>query len=156
MLVTVPYHTRSAEPLYERYSPRLPTLIWGHALVQKRLHAAHAARGRTARRRRRAAVIADGAALAFTIGRPRRSEYPVYFPGLRAVAFGDAVVGAQGGLRVWSHELGHRPGLVPRRLRAHSSPLLAAHDIDYVLITHGPPTLRTGGERSKRASPRRR
>ena len=37
LLVTIPYHTRSAEALYERFAPQRPTRIWGHALVRKRL-----------------------------------------------------------------------------------------------------------------------
>ena len=49
-----------------------------------------------------AAPIAGGAAEAYTIGRPRRSEHPLYVPSLRAVVFGDAVVGAEGGLRFWN------------------------------------------------------
>ena len=65
-----------------------------------------------------AAPIAGGAAEAYTIGRPRRSEHPVYVPELRAVVFGDAVVGAQGGLRFWNLSSGTDDGLVPRRVRA--------------------------------------
>ena len=53
-----------------------------------------------------AAPIAGGAAEAYTIGRPRRSEHPLYVPALRAVVFGDAVVGAQGGLRFWNQSSG--------------------------------------------------
>ena len=37
LLITIPYHTRSAEALYERYAPERPTRIWGHANVRKRL-----------------------------------------------------------------------------------------------------------------------
>ena len=53
-----------------------------------------------------AAPIAGGAAEAYTIGRPRRSEHPVYVPSLRAAVFGDAVVGAEGGLRFWTLRAG--------------------------------------------------
>src|SRR5659263_663854 len=35
LLVTIPYHTRSAETFYERCSRAVPTLIWGHAGVKK-------------------------------------------------------------------------------------------------------------------------
>jgi hypothetical protein len=37
LLITVPYHTRSAEALYERFAAERPTRIWGHALVRRRL-----------------------------------------------------------------------------------------------------------------------
>ncbi len=130
LLITVPYHTRSAETLYERYSRTLPTLIWGHPGVKKRLTRLAPLEVVPQSAAGEAAVIADGAAMAYTVGKPRRSEYPLYFPGLRAVVFGDAVVGAEGGLRFWNHELGHRGGLVPRRVRAHPSrPRRAGHRV---------------------------
>jgi hypothetical protein len=37
LFITIPYHTRSAETLYERYSRTVPTVIWGHPGVKKRL-----------------------------------------------------------------------------------------------------------------------
>src|SRR5450759_398629 len=102
LLVTIPYHTRSAETFYERYSRTVPTLIWGHSGVKKRLTRLAPLEVIPQSATGEAAEIADGAVLAYTIGKPRRSEYPLYFPGLRAFVFGDAVVGAQGGLRFWN------------------------------------------------------
>ncbi|MBE0529030.1 MAG: hypothetical protein IH629_07505, partial [Thermoleophilia bacterium] len=37
LLVTIPYHTRSAQALYARFAPERPTRLWGHANVRKRL-----------------------------------------------------------------------------------------------------------------------
>ena len=141
LLITIPYHTRSAEEMYERYASVATTRIWGHANVRKRLstrapldEVPRSAAGAAAR-------VAGGTALAYTIGRPRRTEYPLYFPRLRAVAFGDAVVGAEGGLRFWNQS----PSTGAAWYRNVFAPTLAAlaeQDIEYALVTHGPPVLR--------------
>ncbi|MFA4965678.1 MAG: hypothetical protein WC709_08610 [Thermoleophilia bacterium] len=143
LLVTVPYHTRSAESLYERYARRRPTLIWGHPAVKKRLTRLAPLELIPQSAAGEAAEIADGAALAFTIGRPRRSEYPLYFPALRAVAFGDAVVGAEGGVRFWNLSSGTGAGWY-RDIFAPTLRRLAEQDIEYVLVTHGPAVLSDG------------
>ena len=80
LLITVPYHTRSAEALYERFAPQRPTRIWGHALVRKRLRPETPLEVVPMGAAGTAAPIAGGAAEAYTIGRPRRSEHPVYVP----------------------------------------------------------------------------
>jgi len=143
LLVTIPYHTRSVETFYERYSRTVPTLIWGHAGVKKRLTRLAPFEVIPQSAAGEAAEIADGAALAYTIGKPRRSEYPLYFPGLRAVVFGDAVVGAQGGLRFWNQ--GSSTGAEwYRDVFAATLRPLAAQDIEYALTTHGPAVLADG------------
>jgi glyoxylase-like metal-dependent hydrolase (beta-lactamase superfamily II) len=137
LLVTVPYHTRSAEALYERFAPQRPTRIWGHALVRRRL------RPETPLEVVPVGAAGTAAPEAYTIGRPRRSEHPVYVPSLRAAVFGDAVVGAQGGLRFWILSSGtgaewyrdvFAPGLAP----------LAERPVEHVLVTHGPPVIGDG------------
>ncbi len=143
LLVTVPYHTRSAETLYERYSRARPTLIWGHPLVKRRLTRLAPLEVVPQSAAGQAAVIADGAAWAYTIGRPRRSEYPLYFPALRAVVFGDAVVGVEGGLRFWNLSSGTGAAWY-RDVFAPTLAGLAAQDIEYALTTHGPPVLADG------------
>jgi hypothetical protein len=134
--ITIPYHTRSAESLYERYAQTLPTRIWGHANVKSRL-----TRGAPLERipevvAGQAAEIADGAISAYTIGKPRRSEHPLYVPALAAVAFGDAVVGTAEGLRLWRQSAAgpewYRDVFVPTLAPLLDLPL--AH----VLVTHGP------------------
>jgi hypothetical protein len=142
LLVTVPYHTRSTEALYDRYAPELPTRIWGHALVRKRLRQETPLEVVPMGAAGTAAPIAGGAAEAYTVGRPRRSEHPVYVPELRAAVFGDAVVGAQGGLRFWylssTDDAWYRdvfgPTLAP----------LAERPLEHVLVTHGPPVIGDG------------
>lgn len=149
LLITIPYHTRSAEELCARYAGLTPLRLWGHANVRKRLRdpdllteVPRAAAGDAVR-------IADGLALAYTIGRPRRSEHPYLFPGLQAVAFGDAVVGVDGGVRFWNQSAG--TGAVwYRDVFAPTLAPLAAQDIDAVLVTHGPPVL-AGGRRALEA-----
>ncbi len=143
VLITIPYHTRSAESLYERYWRAKPTLIWGHANVKKRL-----TRGAPLELIPRSAAgdsaaIAAGAALAFTIGKPRRSEYPLYFPEHRAVVFGDAVVGTASGPRVWNQSSGTGVAWY-RDVFAPTLQGLAGLPIDHVLVTHGPAVLGEG------------
>ena len=123
LFITIPYHTRSVETLYERYSRTVPTLIWGHPGVKKRLTRLAPFEAISQSAAGEATEIADGAVLAYTIGKPRRAEYPLYFPGLRAVAFGDAVVGAHGGLRFWNQgsSTGPEGGRAGHRVRPHNT-----------------------------------
>jgi hypothetical protein len=143
LLVTVPYHTRSVETLYERYSRTVPTLIWGHGGVKKRLTRKAPLEVIPQSAAGAAAEIADGAVLAYTIGKPRRSEYPLYFPELRAAAFGDAIVGVQGGLRFWTMSTTTGADWY-RDVFAPTVRPLAEQDIEYVLTTHGPAVLADG------------
>jgi hypothetical protein len=143
LFVTIPYHTRSVETLYERYSRTLPTLIWGHPGVKKRLTRLAPFEVIPQSAAGEAAEIADGAVLAYTIGKPRRSEYPLYFPGLRAVVFGDAVVGAQGGVRFWNQSSSTGADWYRDVFAATLRPL-AEQDIEYVLTTHGPAVVADG------------
>lgn len=143
LLVTIPYHARSTELLFERYWGRLATRVWGHAAVRKRfawdtplneIPKAKAGQG---------VEIAGGVAEAWAIGNPRRYETPLYFPDLRALAFGDAVVALESGeLRVWDQS-GGSPDWYERRLLPTLKPL-AALDVERVLVTHGAPVLRDG------------
>ena len=143
LLITIPYHTRSVETFYERYSRTVPTLIWGHPGVKKRLTRLAPLEVIPQSATGEAAEIADGAVQAYTMGKPRRSEYPLYFPGLRAVVFGDSVVGAEGGLRFWNQ--GSSTGAEwYRDVFAATLRPLAEQDIEYVLTTHGPAVLADG------------
>lgn len=143
LLVTIPYHTRSSEALYERFAPDRPTRIWGHANVRKRLRPETPLEVVPVSEAGAAARIAGGAADAYTVGRPRRSEHPVYVPSLRAVVFGDAVVGAQGGLRFWQQSSGTGEDWY-RGVFAPTLETLAAQPLEHVLTTHGPPVLGDG------------
>ena len=142
LLITVPYHTRSAETLYDRYAPERPTRIWGHALVRRRLRPETPLEVVPMGAAGTAAPIAGGAAEAYTVGRPRRSEPPVYVPELRAAVFGDAVVGAQGGLRFWY--LSSTDDAWYRDVFAPTLAPLAERPLEHVLVTHGPPVVGDG------------
>lgn len=137
IMITIPYHARSAEELLARYRDALPTTIWGHRAVAKRfldpattLHEIEPGR-----------PVGDDA-LALAIGKPRRFEMPLFFPAHRALAFGDAVIGIDGGLRVWQQAstdpAGHERVFVPTM-----RPLLH-RDVERVLTTHGDPVLHDG------------
>lgn len=143
LLVTIPYHARSSEQLYERFAPRQPTRIWGHANVRRRLRAETPLELVPTGAAGTAAPVAGGAAEAYAIGRPRRSEHPIYVPALRAVAFGDAVVGAQGGLRFWNQSDTTGPEWY-RDVFAPSLAPLTERQVEHILVTHGPPVIGDG------------
>jgi hypothetical protein len=136
ILITIPYHTRSAEPLRDRYGAS----VHGHPAVAKRL-------GET-----RGFVPIDpgaelpGGARAFVIGKPRRHEMPIHLPSHRALAWGDAVVTTPAGdLRLWHYERvdDKRIRWYRERFNPTLAPLLEL-DLERILVTHGEPIL-TGG-----------
>ena len=145
ILITVPYHTRSAEPLSERYG----CTIHGHPAVAKRL--------RSTTRFDPSAEL-PGGARAFPIGKPRRHEMPIYLPSHRALAFGDALVTTRAGeLRLWGDEriTDERARWYRERFAPTLAPLLEL-ELDRILVTHGEPVLRGGGaalETALRARP---
>ncbi|MEA2394429.1 MAG: hypothetical protein QOJ82_2320 [Solirubrobacteraceae bacterium] len=138
ILVTIPYHARSAETLWERYRADGAT-IHGHPNVAKRL------RDRSALRPLEAGEALPGGAVAYAIGRPRRMELPLHLPSHDALAFGDAVVEEGGRLRVWAQRpVDERVQRFHReRFNPTLRPLLEL-GARRVLVTHGEPVL-TGG-----------
>lgn len=102
------------------------------------------------------AKLADAASIAFisTAGTPephlplgarsialgvkngRRSEHPIYFPDVRALAVGDCIVSVPEGLRVWSHD-GDNHADAHRRVADLA-------EVDIVLATHGEPVVHGG------------
>jgi hypothetical protein len=148
--ITIPYHTRSAEDLFVRYHERVPTRVWGHAAVRKRLHGDTPLTELPKARVGESAEFADGFVQAWAIGNPRRYETPFYFPSHRALAFGDAIVALENGeLRVWDQS-GGSPDWYERRLLPTLRPL-AEIDVERVLVTHGRPLL-NGGRRGLKAA----
>jgi hypothetical protein len=133
ILITIPYHTRSAEPLSERYGAR----IYGHAAVAKRL--------------RKATVEPiggelPGGARAFPIGKPRRHEMPIHLPSHKALAFGDSIVTTpDGDLRMWHFDRvdAARTRWYRERFVPTLEPLRAL-DLERILVTHGEPVLSDG------------
>jgi hypothetical protein len=136
ILITLPYHTRSAEPLAERYGAG----IHGHPNVASRL-----------RDGARFAALSPGAALdgvrAFAVGSPRRTELPLHLEAARALAFGDVVIERGGALRVWIQQplTAKRLDWYERRYKPTLARIVdAVPEVERVLVTHGEPVLRDG------------
>jgi hypothetical protein len=137
-LITIPYHVRSSDDVVERYGTKAS--VWGHPAAAKRM------RDRSLLRPIEPGAPLPGSAEAFAIGSPRRQEMPLWFPSHRALAFGDAVVGVDGTLRVWVWEVTDtekRKAWYRDRFIPTLEPLLQL-EIGSVLVTHGPPVVRDG------------
>ena len=134
ILITKPFHTRSAEPLWRRYR-RAKARIYGHPEVATRLGDTSGFEAVTG------GTDVGGVARFHPIGSPPRSEQPIEIPAHRALVFGDAVVETGGGeLRVWNDPLDsdRRRRWWRERYLPTFAPL-AALDIEHVLVTHGQP-----------------
>jgi glyoxylase-like metal-dependent hydrolase (beta-lactamase superfamily II) len=135
ILITIPYHVRSAEALSERYD----ATIHGHKAVTDRLT--------STKRFRDIGAELPGGARAYTIGKPRRYETPLHLPSHKALATGDALVTTLAGdLRIWHW----REPVDEKRRRWYRDtfnptlqPLLDL-ELDRILVTHGPPILSYG------------
>ena len=142
ILITVPYHVRSAELVWEHLSKQYDTAIFGHALCANRLENSVGL-----------VALKGGETLAgdirvHPIGSPRRSEFPFEIPSHRALAFGDAVVETgKGVLRVWDDpvESASRKKWWDERFLPTLRPL-AKLDVERVLVTHGQPVLKGGAK----------
>jgi glyoxylase-like metal-dependent hydrolase (beta-lactamase superfamily II) len=142
ILITVPYHVRSAELVWNHLSEDYDTAIFGHALCAKRLESAVGL-----------VALKGGETLAgdvrvHPIGSPRRSELPFEIPSHRALAFGDAVVETgKGALRVWDDPVDSaaRKKWWDERFLPTLRPL-AKLDVERVLVTHGQPVLKDGAK----------
>jgi glyoxylase-like metal-dependent hydrolase (beta-lactamase superfamily II) len=131
IVITVPYHARSAESLAERYG----ATVHGHRATAKRF----------SDKRHVTEEPAPGGVSAHAIGKPRRSERPVHLPSHRALAFGDAVVEVDGELRMWCQDpLDDRRVAWYRDVFAPTLRPLLDLDVDRVLVTHGEPVLHDG------------
>jgi hypothetical protein len=135
-LITIGYHLRSAEAVCDRYPG---ATVWGHRNAGRRM-------ADTAAFRELAPGSAPAGVRAYSIGRPRRAELPVLVESHRALAFGDAVVGTDAGLRMWCNEPldGRRLRVYAERFGPTLEPILA-EPFDHVLVTHGPPAVGEGG-----------
>jgi glyoxylase-like metal-dependent hydrolase (beta-lactamase superfamily II) len=136
IVITIPYHARSSAELSARYDGA-PVL--GHANCASRFDGGVAFR-----------AVAPGDALphdmrVMPVGSPRRTEQPLWIPERRALALGDAIVGAEGGLRVWVHHqiTPARERWFAERLAPSLRPLVELGP-DVVLVTHGPPAMADG------------
>jgi hypothetical protein len=146
ILITLPYHVRSSELLRDRFRKDAATTIWGHPDCTKRM-----------KRRTAFKPIDPGKPLpagvsAHVIGKPRRSETPLFVPSHRALVFGDAVAEEGGRLRVWAME--RVDDRVERFYRERFNPTLEPLlelPFDAVLVTHGQPLLNGGKEALRKA-----
>ena len=142
ILITVPYHVRSSEELWQRYGKDAETTIHGHPACAKRLEDG------SAFREIEPGVPLPGGATAHQIGKPRRHEMPLHLPSHGALVFGDAVAETEGRLVVWTSE--SVDAKVERFYRERFNPTLEPLlklDFDSVLVTHGQPLLE-GGKRA--------
>ena len=143
-LITIGYHVRSAEQLAKRYGGR----IHGPKTCASRL------KGKKLLTAWEPGKAGPAGVTPFAIGKPERSERPLWIPSHRAIAFGDAVVtNPDGELVVWSHE-----HLDDKRLRFYGErfaptlePLIDL-DAERILVTHGEPVLERGAAALKRAA----
>jgi hypothetical protein len=137
VLVTIGYHVRSAEAVCARYPG---AAVWGHRNAGARLT------DRSAFNELAPGTTPPGVR-AYHIGRPRRTELPVLVESHAALAFGDAIVGTDEGLRMWCSE-----PLDERRLRFYGERFgpsvapIAEEPFDHVLVTHGPAAVGNGRE----------
>jgi hypothetical protein len=141
-VITIPYHTRSAEAARDRYGGS----IWGHPRVAKRLRNTVGFRPVSS-----TCGFPAGVSASF-VGSPRRSEMPLHLEAWAAVAFGDVVVEEGGRLRVWV-----QAPMDERRLRWYTTRYrptlerLLDLQVERVLVTHGRPVLRDGRRALARA-----
>ena len=138
VLITIGYHVRSAEPLYERYGGR----IRGPKTCASRLS------DPSLLTVWEPGVAGPAGVVPFSIGKPERTERPLWLPSHKAIAFGDAVVGTpEGEIRVWVQD-----PIDDKRLRWYRDrfaptlqPLLEL-PAERILVTHGEPVLERGAE----------
>jgi hypothetical protein len=137
ILITIPYHTRSAEPLRKRYGGT----IHGHRSVAERLES------RKGFHAIEPGEVLPGGARAFAIGKPRRFEMPIHLPSHKALATGDALVTTlDGDLRLWhwrSRVDAERARWYRERFNPTLAPLLEL-ELQRILVTHGEPVLSYG------------
>ena len=139
ILITVPYHVRSAEELWSRYRGDAETTIHGHPACAKRLQ------DRSAFHEIDTGEPLPAGVTAHAIGKPRRHETPLHLPSHRALVFGDAVAENGGRLVVWASD--KVDAKVERFYRERFNPTLEPLlelDFDAVLTTHGQPLMSDG------------
>jgi glyoxylase-like metal-dependent hydrolase (beta-lactamase superfamily II) len=138
ILITIPYHVRSAELIRDWLKQTHAVAIYGHERCRRRL------RSDAAFNPVRGGEAIAGGIRAHAIGNPRRMEVPFELPSHRALAFGDAVVETGGGrLRVWKQWDRVGPGWYADRFLPTLRPL-GDLDVEAVLVTHGEPVLHGG------------
>jgi hypothetical protein len=139
ILITIPYHVRSSEEVWRRYSKDAETTIHGHRACTKRL------KDESGFREIELGVPLPAGVTAHTIGKPRRYEMPLHVPSHEALVFGDAVVEVDGVLKLWATD--KVDDKVERFYRERFTPTLESLlelPVNAVLPTHGQPLLKGG------------
>jgi glyoxylase-like metal-dependent hydrolase (beta-lactamase superfamily II) len=138
ILITMPYHARSAEPLWKRLRAKHDVGVFVHRNAASRFGDSS---GFTALE---GGETIAGGIRAHSFGSPRRAELPYELPSHRALAFGDVVVETgKGELRVWAQGSAKQPWWNERFIPTLRP--LAELDTERVLVTHGTPVLKRGG-----------
>jgi hypothetical protein len=124
--ITLTYHVRDAAAAIERWGG----VVSGHPDVAKRLPEG-------------TPFDSDAGLTWHTLTGTK--ETPLELPGLRALAFGDRIVGVEGGLRFWMQRepTAERRAWFRRVGVPRLAPLLEI-DFDRALVTHGKPVLENG------------
>jgi hypothetical protein len=137
ILITVPYHVRSAEELWRRH--RADCTIYGHPAAAERLE------DRSGFEPIEPGVALPAGVSAHAVGSPRRHERPLFIPSHEALAFGDTVIEVDGALRVWEDKPTdeRRTRWYRDRFIPTLEPLLDLEP-ERVLVTHGEPVLENG------------
>ena len=130
VLVTVFWHTRSAEELAARYGAE----VWAPSRARKAVER----RAGSARAFRPGAALPGGVAAFATA---RSNEVVLHLPAQRALAVGDVILGSPTRLcpASWLP-----PGVGQEELRESLLPLLDL-DVERLLLSHGDPVLEGGG-----------
>jgi glyoxylase-like metal-dependent hydrolase (beta-lactamase superfamily II) len=144
VLITIGYHARSAQPLSERYDAQI--------------HGPKTVAGRLSSTARLTVLTPDtpgpAGVVAHAIGRPRRSELPLWLPSHAAIAFGDALVATpEDELRMWCQEPrdDRRLAFYRDRFAPTLQPLIDRRP-RRILVTHGEPVLAGGAARLTEAA----
>ena len=149
ILITIGYHVRSTEALWERWRGDVPVEIYGPPQAGRRLPGG----ARKAFRELEPADEGPAGARVFRIGRPVRGERPLWLPTHAALAFGDALVANPAGeLRMWDLEplTEHRASFYRDRFAPTLRPMLEL-PVERVLVTHGAPILEDAAAALRRA-----
>jgi hypothetical protein len=128
--ITIPYHVRSCVEALERWGG---TLI-GHPDIAKRLPEGTAVHGD------------EDLPLGLTMHKlSRGKERPLELPSTKALAFGDRIVGAEGGLRYWMNDpITDKRRAWFRKTGAPGLRHLLDVDFEHALVTHGDPVMKSG------------
>ena len=146
ILISIPYHVRSSEELWQRYRADAETTIHGHRACTKRLS------DESGFREIEPGAQLPGGVTAHTIGKPRRYEMPLHVPSHDALVFGDAIAETGGRLVMWATDkIDDKVASFYRdRFAPTVRPLLELR-IENVLVTHGEPILGGGTEALRKA-----